>query len=82
MSPTGTLISTDLGCRGLDFKNVRLIIVFDPPQDVNDYVNRIGRSARIMNQGSSLLFLGPSEEGFITKIKEKYTINRIDGGSI
>lgn len=68
------LISTDVGCRGLDFKDTEIIILFDVPQDMTDYVNRIGRTARISHAGSSLLFLSYCEELFAEKIIDTFHI--------
>jgi len=68
------LISTDVGCRGLDFKDTEMIILFDVPQDMTDYINRIGRTARISQSGSSLLFLNYSEELFAEKIIDTFHI--------
>ena len=68
------LISTDVGCRGLDFKDTKIVIIFDVPQDMTDYVNRIGRTARISAAGSSILFLNYSEELFAEKIIDTYHI--------
>jgi len=70
-SKSGILICTDVGSRGLDFEEVRLIIQFDVPSSIVDYVNRMGRTARIDNYGMSLLFLFPSEKGYLDLLKEK-----------
>ncbi|KAJ1975832.1 ATP-dependent RNA helicase dbp7 [Dimargaris verticillata] len=59
------LFCTDVAARGLDFSNVSHIIQYDPPSEVTDYVHRIGRTARIGKDGEALLFLVPSEEGYL-----------------
>jgi ATP-dependent RNA helicase DDX31/DBP7 len=72
------LISTDVGCRGLDFKDTNMIILFDVPQDITDYINRIGRTARINQAGNSLLFLNYAEELFAEKIIETFHIQKFN----
>ena len=69
------MICTDVGSRGLDFDDVKLIIQFDPPPTVTDYVNRMGRTARIGHFGVSLLFLAPSETGYIGRLKENSNLD-------
>lgn len=47
------------------------IIQFDPPDDPRDYIHRVGRTARGANgKGRSLMFLQPSEVGFLKHLKE------------
>lgn len=66
----GIMICTDVASRGLDFDDVKLIIQYDAPPTVTDYVNRMGRTARIGNYGMSLLFLTESEKGYIEHLQE------------
>ena len=68
-SPTGILICTDVAARGLDIPAVDWIIQFDPPDDPRDYIHRVGRTARGGKGGRSLLFLLPSELGFLRFLK-------------
>jgi len=65
------LICTDVASRGLDFDDVKLIIQMDPPSSITDYVNRMGRTARIGNYGMSLLFLTGVELDFVGKLYDK-----------
>ncbi|KAL2112164.1 hypothetical protein VUR80DRAFT_8420 [Thermomyces stellatus] len=65
----GTLICTDVAARGLDIPAVDWIVQFDPPDDPRDYIHRVGRTARSNATGRSLLFLQPSEVGFLTHLK-------------
>ena len=58
---TGILIATDVAARGLDFKNVNWVIHYDINPDIKEYINRIGRTARIDNVGNSILFLMQNE---------------------
>ncbi len=41
----------------------------DCPDDVDSYVHRAGRTARLGDKGAALLFLAPSEEAFVTMLK-------------
>ncbi|KAL8730523.1 MAG: hypothetical protein Q9181_004622 [Wetmoreana brouardii] len=66
----GTLIATDVAARGLDIPAVDWIVQFDPPDDPRDYIHRVGRTARGSNKGRSLMFLQPSEIGFLKHLKE------------
>ncbi|KAG0738934.1 hypothetical protein G6F57_012033 [Rhizopus arrhizus] len=65
----GILLCTDVAARGLDIPAVDWIIQFDPPDDPRDYIHRVGRTARAGGQGKSLLFLLPSELGFLRYLK-------------
>ena len=58
---TGILIATDVASRGLDFQDVEWIIHYDINPDIKEYINRIGRTARIDNTGNSILFLMKNE---------------------
>ncbi|EGF97845.1 uncharacterized protein MELLADRAFT_46164 [Melampsora larici-populina 98AG31] len=68
-APTGILLCTDVAARGLDIPKVDWIIQFDPPDDPRDYIHRVGRTARAGKSGRSLLFLLPSELGFLRFLK-------------
>lgn len=67
---SGILLSTDVAARGLDIPRVDWIIQFDPPDDPRDYIHRVGRTARAGKVGKSLMFLLPSELGFLRYLKE------------
>jgi ATP-dependent RNA helicase DDX18/HAS1 len=66
---TGILLCTDVAARGLDIPAVDWIIQYDPPDDPRDYIHRVGRTARAGTKGKSLLFLLPSELGFLRYLK-------------
>lgn len=65
----GILVCTDVAARGLDIPEVDWIIQYDPPDDPRDYIHRVGRTARAGKSGQSLLFLLPSEIGFLRFLK-------------
>ncbi|KZV34937.1 DEAD-box ATP-dependent RNA helicase 18 [Dorcoceras hygrometricum] len=62
---SGVLLCTDVAARGLDIPGVDCIIQYDPPQDPNVFVHRVGRTARMGRQGSAIVFLLPKEEAYI-----------------
>ena len=51
------MISTDVAARGLDINDVNLVINFDLPMSIEDYIHRVGRTARAFNKGKSLTFV-------------------------
>lgn len=55
------LIATDVAARGLDVKTIRLVVNFDPANNAEDYVHRIGRTARAGMTGTAVSFLLPNE---------------------
>ncbi|KAF3932037.1 hypothetical protein ABW20_dc0104394 [Dactylellina cionopaga] len=68
----GTLIATNVASRGLDIPAVDWIVQFDPPDDATEYIHRVGRTARGVNgTGRSLMFLLPTEIGFLKILKEQ-----------
>jgi ATP-dependent RNA helicase DDX18/HAS1 len=68
---TGVLLCTDVAQRGLDFPMVDWIVQFDPPDDPEDYIHRVGRTARGADgKGRALLFLLEHELGFLRYLKQ------------
>ncbi|XAR56682.1 RNA helicase [Bertholletia excelsa] len=66
------LFSTDVASRGLDFnKAVDWVVQVDCPEDVASYIHRVGRTARYLSGGRSVLFLMPSEMKMLEKLQEK-----------
>lgn len=59
-----------MAARGLDIPAVDWILQFDPPDDPREYIHRVGRTARAGGRGKALLFLLPSELGFLRFLKE------------
>lgn len=67
---SGVLLCTDVAARGLDLPAVDWVIQFDPPDDPKEYIHRVGRTARAGGRGNALLFLLPSELGFLRFLKQ------------
>jgi len=68
------LVCTDVASRGLDFKNVAWIVQWDLSSQVKEYVNRVGRTARIASTGKSLCFVMPQETDYVKYMQEKHNI--------
>ncbi len=75
----GIMLCTDVAARGLDIPAVDWIIQFDPPDDPKEYIHRVGRTARMGGRGRALLFLLPTELGFLKYLKqEKVPLNEYE----
>lgn len=66
---TSVLFSTDITSRGLDIKNVDWVVQVDCPENIDNYIHRVGRTARYNKKGKSLIFLCPEEEAMLEKLK-------------
>ncbi|KAK6360669.1 putative RNA helicase [Orbilia blumenaviensis] len=65
------LIATDVAGRGLDIPEVELVINFDVPRDPDDYIHRIGRTARAGKKGESLTFVDEKDVLLVKAIEER-----------
>jgi ATP-dependent RNA helicase DeaD len=64
------LIATDVAARGLDIDDVSHVINFDIPENPEDYVHRIGRTARMGKEGRAATFVTPDDGEFLTAIEK------------
>lgn len=65
------LVATDVVARGIDINDIRLVINFDIPHDPEDYVHRIGRTARGTDgEGLAITFVAPEEQAAFKKIED------------
>lgn len=75
------LICTDVASRGLDVKDVTHVINYSIPRELDNYVHRIGRTARSGKTGFAMSLVTPSHRGLIGRI-EKMTRRRMKEGKI
>ncbi len=64
------LVATDIVARGIDIDDIRVVINYDVPHDNEDYVHRIGRTARANNDGVALTFINELEQGRFKRIEQ------------
>ena len=57
------MVATDLAARGLDVPHIQHVINYDLPQSPEDYIHRIGRTARAGAEGSALSYVSPRDNG-------------------
>ncbi len=55
------LVATDVLSRGIDIENISLVINYDVPGDAEDYVHRVGRTARAESKGEAITFITPDD---------------------
>ena len=67
---TRVLVATDVLSRGIDIKDIDIVINFDVPNDAEDYVHRIGRTARAEATGLALTFINQEDMYKFHRIEE------------
>lgn len=70
-SSGGILLTTDVSSRGIDLPNVDFVIQCDAPNEVNAYVHRIGRTARVDAPGVAITMLLPEETQYVALLRDK-----------
>lgn len=64
------LVATDVLSRGIDINNLNLVINYDVPRDAEDYIHRIGRTARAETTGTSFTFINEKDQRKIASIEK------------
>jgi superfamily II DNA/RNA helicase len=64
------LVATDILSRGIDIDSIELVINFDVPSDAEDYIHRVGRTARAESTGVALTFISPSDRRKFRNIEQ------------
>ena len=67
---TQVIIATDILSRGIDIDDIQMVINYDVPHDYEDYVHRIGRTARAGNDGAALTFVSPDDFRYFKQIED------------
>jgi ATP-dependent RNA helicase DDX5/DBP2 len=55
------LVATDVAARGLDIKNIKCVVNYDFPPQIEDYIHRVGRTGRAGAEGLSISFFTPQD---------------------
>ena len=64
------LVATDIVARGIDIEDIGMVINYDVPHDPEDYIHRIGRTARASATGRAVTFVNEEEQGKFHRIEE------------
>ena len=64
------LVATDIVARGSDIEDIGMVVNYDVPHDPEDYIHRIGRTARASATGRALTFVNEKEQGKFRRIEE------------
>lgn len=67
---TNILVATDIVSRGIDIEDISVIINYDVPYDAEDYVHRIGRTARASAEGLAITFVSEDQQDLFSKIEK------------
>lgn len=71
------LVATDIVARGIDIDDIATVINYDVPHDVEDYVHRIGRTARADRDGNAITFVN-EEDIYYFKLIEKFLEKEVE----
>jgi len=64
------LVATDVVSRGIDIDNIELVVNYDVPPNAEDYVHRIGRTARADRDGEGVTLITPEDQGRFARIEK------------
>lgn len=64
------LVATDVAARGLDIPSTNLVINYDVPRNPDDYIHRVGRTARAGRSGTSITFVGQRDVELVLAIEK------------
>jgi len=64
------LVATDVISRGIDIDGIDMVINYDVPRDAEDYVHRIGRTARAQRKGEAATLISPIDQGSFKRIEK------------
>ncbi|AUI54653.1 ATP-dependent helicase [Prevotella jejuni] len=75
------LVATDIVARGIDIDDIAMVINYDVPHDAEDYVHRIGRTARADRDGKAITFVNEDDIYFFQQI-ESFLEKEIEKGQL
>jgi ATP-dependent RNA helicase RhlE len=64
------LVATDILSRGIDIEDIDLVINYDVPHDAEDYIHRVGRTARAESEGEAITLIGEKDQRRFLAIEE------------
>jgi ATP-dependent RNA helicase RhlE len=64
------LVATDVLSRGIDIENIDIVINYDVPNEAEDYVHRVGRTARAEKTGVAITFINEEEQFQFSRIEK------------
>ncbi|MCC5930562.1 MAG: DEAD/DEAH box helicase [Cyclobacteriaceae bacterium] len=64
------LVATDIVSRGIDIENISMVINYDVPQDPEDYIHRVGRTARAESKGIAITFVNDADMAKFSRIEK------------
>ncbi|KAF3939480.1 hypothetical protein ABW19_dt0205799 [Dactylella cylindrospora] len=72
------LVATSVAARGLDVKQLKLVVNYDCPNHMEDYVHRVGRTGRAGNKGTAVTFITPDQERYAHDIAKALKLSGQD----
>jgi ATP-dependent RNA helicase RhlE len=72
---TQVLVATDIAARGIDIKELAMVINYDMPEGTDDFTHRVGRTGRANHKGASISLLTTSDYNFFTKMEKHLKLN-------
>lgn len=64
------IVATDILARGIDIDDIRIVINYDVPRDCDDYIHRVGRTARAGTKGRAITFVSEEEQQYFKRIED------------
>lgn len=64
------LVATDIAARGIDVPTIELVVNFDLPDQLDDYVHRISRTSRAGREGKAISFAAPEQKKDVAQIQK------------
>ena len=63
------LVATDVAARGIDVDDIAYVINYEVPASADDYIHRVGRTARAGREGAAFTLVSPEEESMLAAIE-------------